>query len=427
MKSTDSSDDLDIKFLDGYIFIPGGFSGSYSKSQNGQYIITWKDGHYAAEESNTDEETDPEEMERDLKFYRRVIEEGGNPEWKERFLKAVEDRIYKEKYDDWRIAFYDVIKSEIPEGGWDKWYDRFTDAMIKNMDKAGDEAIKKIDAMSQDEFEASYKKNIEELDEDNDDDVKSYVWQKGEVVLLQGKKIIFDERFDRPFHGKVANNGTIIIEDVMLVNGSGIMFFAYNNSQKKIIQHHFTAGIKTFAISDDGQYAICQLCHSETIDRSTMALFDLESGKLLWQRIPETWVADSFQFDIEGKAIYLIYENGEKYKYSMTGEFLDKDKRNQHLLKHGTGSQLMEIADKIIPSGNIRADENQINEALNLYNIAAERLKPYPYFLAQAYRKIGEIYENLGKTVETIKYYELALKYNPNIGVKKKLKSLKTK
>jgi tetratricopeptide (TPR) repeat protein len=426
MKSNNSSTDLDVVFSEYYIHLSNGFSGSYSKSKNEQFVIAWKDGHFEATETDTDDEIDIEEMERDLMRYRKVIEDGGNPEWKERFLKAVEEKIYKEKYDDWRMAFYNVIKNEIPESNWDEWYDRFTKAIIEDIDKAAEDAIRKFENMSKAEVEESMHIATEDMAEtDGELETDDLTWQKGEVILLQGQRVIFTERFDRPFIGRVANNGTFIIDDEMVGEDLQSTLWAYKVSGQKLIQHQFSANMTTLDISEDGRYAICQLASSQTDDRSTIALFDLELGKLLWQKIPETWVADSFEFTSKEEVIYLIYENDTKYKYSITGQFLDRDKWYEHLKKQGTGFQLMEIADKLIPDRNISSDGNQISEALNLYSIAAERLKNNPYFCAQVYRKIGEIYENLGDSIKAIKNYELALRCNPNVGVKKKLQALK--
>jgi hypothetical protein len=423
MISNDSSTNLPKRISENYKSLSTFMS--QSKSKNNQYVIAWRDGYYKSEETDSFTVISNEQMEDELKGYRKVIEENGNPEWKERFLKSLKDKIFKDQYDDWRIAFYNVIKDEIPEGSWDEWYDKFTNAIIQEVEKASEEVIKEIQAMGHDKFAASIMENINESD-DYIENEKS-TWQKGEVALFQGNKNVFYERFDRPSTGRVANNGTFIINDGMLGEGLHSTLWAYKVSGQKILQHKFSAFMKTFDISENGQYAICQLYHSETTDRSSIALFDLQSGKLLWQKIPKTWVAESFQFDVENKAIYLIYGNEEKYKYSMTGEFLDNDKWYQHLKNHGSGFQLKGLADKLIPNGKMPVDKNQISEALNLYKIAAERLKDNPYFCAQVHRKIGEIYENLENTFEAINNFELALRYNPNVGVKKKLQALKAK
>lgn len=49
------------------------------------------------------------------------------------------------------------------------------------------------------------------------------------------------------------------------------------------------------------------------------------------------------------------------------------------------------------------------------------------FFRAQAYRKIGEIYESFHDIGNPIINFELALKFNPNVGVKKKLQLLRDK
>jgi hypothetical protein len=48
------------------------------------------------------------------------------------------------------------------------------------------------------------------------------------------------------------------------------------------------------------------------------------------------------------------------------------------------------------------------------------------YFLANAHRKIGEIYELMGKVDKAIAHYEQAQKHNPKVGVIKKTPKVKT-
>ncbi len=108
----------------------------------------------------------------------------------------------------------------------------------------------------------------------------------------------------------------------------------------------------------------------------------------------------------------------------MAGEFLDKDKWYQARLKHGTGYELMEIASQKFAAMGNSANPSIANEVLNLYLLAIEKIDS-EYFLAQAHRKAGEIYELMNKVDKAIFHYELAQKHNPKVGVIKKLQKLK--
>jgi tetratricopeptide (TPR) repeat protein len=426
MKSNNSSTDLDVEFSDYYIYIHSiGFSGSYSKSKNGQYIIAWKDGFFSADEKDIDEDIETEGIGVFIKVIEKAIEDGGTLEWKDRFLKAIEKEIYRVGDAEWMDEFFKIIDKEIDEGSKAEWKDRFIEALVKNVDEVTEATLQKIDEMSEAELKASIIVEEGEFDEDIETDWKN--WQKGKIALLKDEKVIFQDELERPNAGKVANNGTFIINDWTIGEGSKGTFLAFASSGQQVIQHLFSANLYTNGLSDDGQYAICQLYQSETTDRNTIALFDLESGKLLWQKVPETWVADAFEFDTEGNAINLVYENGTKFKYSLSGEFLDKEKWYQHRIQHGTGFELIKIAEGLLTATRNSEAESVAKEALNLYLLAADRLKDSPFFRSQTYRKIGEIYESLHDIGNAIINYELALKLNPNVGVKKKLQALKDK
>jgi tetratricopeptide (TPR) repeat protein len=426
MKSNNSSTDPDVEFSDCHVYVHSiGFSGSYSRSKNGKYIIAWKDGYFKAEGADIEEPVDTEGIEKYIKFVKRVIKEGGNPDWKDRFLKAVEKRIYEVSEVRWMDEFYKIIENEIPEGNQSKWRNRFIDAMIKDVDKAAENAIREIDKKGGAKLAAGI---LVKEDSGNDDVETDWTtWQKGQVVLLRGEAVIYTGEAEQPSIGRVANNGIFIIADAMTGEGSKSTLWAYASSGQKITQHPFSANMKTIGLSDEGRYAICQLFHSETADANTIALVDLESGKLLWQKIPETWVADSFEFDTDNGAIYLVYGEGIKFKYSLGGEFLDKERWYQHRVQNGSGFDLIKIAEGLLNEAGKPIPENAIRDALKLYLLATDRLKSHPYFRAQAYRKIGEIYEGLGDTKNAINNYELALKYNPGVGIKKKLLALKEK
>lgn len=68
--------------------------------------------------------------------------------------------------------------------------------------------------------------------------------------------------------------------------------------------------------------------------------------------------------------------------------------------------------------------EDEAKRVIALFMISVNHLQDYPYFVAKAYRRIGEIYEEIRNIEKTIENFELALKHDPNVGVKKRLKSL---
>jgi outer membrane protein assembly factor BamB len=148
------------------------------------------------------------------------------------------------------------------------------------------------------------------IEEDESTGIKKFM--NGEFLLLENQKLILKGALRRPNNGEVANNGTFIFNDWLGFsggeNGKGLEgdFLAFNKKGKGIINHHYSANLKNNRLSNDGRYAICQTYHSKTSDANTVTCFDLVTGKLLWQKIPETRSADAFKINSEENIIYFF-------------------------------------------------------------------------------------------------------------------------
>jgi len=334
IENDNENKELSVEFGDYWIYISNSlfhFSGSYTKSKNGKYILAWKDN---LQLSDGDE-----------------------------------------------------------------------------MDENDDEAIQDDEKLDKDEEELYARYQEREFKEG--------------FILLEDQKLILKDFFPRPHRGKVANNGTFILNSYIdRSNELKGRFVAYNKEGNELVNHLYSANLGGNGLSNDGRLAVCQTSHSNTSDDNTVTCFDLITGRLLWQRIPETRIADAFEFSSEENIIIFVYNNVGKFRYSITGELLDKERWYQARLKHGSGYELIEIANqKLATMGN---STNLIiaEEVLSLYLMAVKRMDS-DYFLAKAHRKIGEIYELINKVDEAIIHYEQALKYNPKVGVIKRLQKLK--
>jgi len=103
----------------------------------------------------------------------------------------------------------------------------------------------------------------------------------GTYLLAENGSVILDGNAERPNDGKVADNGTFIFNDWMFGTGLRSTFFAFDMTGKAILQHRFAAKLYNNGISNSGEFAVCQLCNSDTKDGSVLAFFDLRNGKLL--------------------------------------------------------------------------------------------------------------------------------------------------
>ena len=150
---------------------------------------------------------------------------------------------------------------------------------------------------------------------------------EGTYVLLDGDKVVSKGRLQRPNDGQVADNGTFVINDWMFGNDLNGTFCAFDRKGRKLVEKLFTANLERSAVSPDGKFAVCQTLASDTEDNSLLSFFDLDTGGVVWQKIPETLGgAKSYEFDVEGRTLYLAYEGLGKFAYSFSGLFLDEER-----------------------------------------------------------------------------------------------------
>lgn len=141
----------------------------------------------------------------------------------------------------------------------------------------------------------------------------------GSYVLLYQGKIICEGNLKRPQHGKVANNGTFILNDRLNWSPppSGT-FYVMDNQNNILLKRSFRANLMTNGLSPDGKYAIC-LTHA-----SSNIFFDVKNNKAK-RLINITQTADYFDIDSENQIIHLV-RSGKKFAISFKGKFVDEEK-----------------------------------------------------------------------------------------------------
>lgn len=144
----------------------------------------------------------------------------------------------------------------------------------------------------------------------------SYVIAKDNVVTLTGN-------LQRPNDGKISNNGNFILNDWLFGEELKGIFYAFDITGKVLIAHTLFANLLNNGISDNGQYAVCQCCNSNSDDSSKLNFFDLRQRKLLWKIKPEVGWANSYYFDCKKSELQLIYKDKGDHHYNFDGHFID--------------------------------------------------------------------------------------------------------
>lgn len=148
----------------------------------------------------------------------------------------------------------------------------------------------------------------------------------GQFVLLEGQDVILKGRMPRPNDGHVANNGTFAVCDWMATGKLNGTFMVVDRNGSHRIAHLFKANLHNCSISNDGQFAVCQTCNADSHDGNKLSLFDVSSGKLLWQVAPTSGWADTYRFDIEKQLLYTCHRTEGEFAYSFEGLFHDTAK-----------------------------------------------------------------------------------------------------
>ncbi|NLE01617.1 MAG: hypothetical protein GX640_17270 [Fibrobacter sp.] len=249
---------------------------------------------------------------------------------------------------------------------------------------------------------------------------------KGSYVLIHNSKPCIIGKLERPSLAKVADNGTFIINDIMFGDNLASVLIIFDNCGNEIIKHRFEAKMFSTGLSECGQYAACQLCFSESEDSGQMALFSLEQRNVLWKARPYPEWVESFDFRLNERLIVNCYSNGRKYKIHLDGSPLETEIYEEDTISNGDLFSAIELLQKRVSvameKGNDKVIYNNRSRFLELVPRAKNADKAYS---AKIYRYIGEIDEYLKDFSKAIANYEMAINYDPKIGVKRKLQALK--
>lgn len=247
---------------------------------------------------------------------------------------------------------------------------------------------------------------------------------RGRYLLLDGKQVISDGSIARPNDGRVANNGTFILNDWGLGEGLGGTFVACDRSGQRLITCRFKANLFNNGLSQDGTLAVCQTCNAyDSDDGSKLALFDLTNGKELGRWIPESGWADSYSFPRPG-VIQLEYTKLGVFCYSWSGEFLDRENWQDARLTRGDYGSAMGMVEEILKSDS----DVQPAAVLRFFRCLDRIEKSIPMSdsktRARARKLRGQCFECEANFEEALRCYQEALALDPRVGAKRRVDQL---
>lgn len=242
---------------------------------------------------------------------------------------------------------------------------------------------------------------------------------KGKYFLLEGKKVLFTGKLERPNGGKIANNGNATVEDWGFGSDLKGAFVALDINGKQLIKRHFQANILNNGISADGRFAACQTANSPgSPDNSILAIFDLTQGKEIGAFSPESGWGDDYEFPGDD-TIILIHRNVGKFRYRMSGEFIDRALWQQAILDKAEVRALYLIKDMLREEGeNISPDRAGMFIG-HLDNVIKNLLPTDTMYRASTLRQKGELLESQNQLIEALSCYDQALSFDPKVGIKR--------
>ncbi|MGB9926934.1 MAG: hypothetical protein ACPK85_00860 [Methanosarcina sp.] len=253
--------------------------------------------------------------------------------------------------------------------------------------------------------------------------------ENGKYILLERGKIKFQAKMKHPVNGIVSNSGAFILSNLTSKNMYGV-FHIINLNGEILIKQRCKAKLGQTGISDDGNFAVCQALESTSkADSCKLFFFDIKNKKLLWKKVPETlgselnW-PESYRFDIKKKTLYLIHEKNRIYRYTFEGTLIDSKLYRDYRINNGSDIEFLEALKEL----KVELSSNPNPQDYNSLIIPLEkRLKRFSdkHTKSNIHRALGEILFLQNNNTEAIKHFEVALKLNPRVGVKRTLEKLK--
>ncbi|SPP97826.1 conserved protein of unknown function [Bradyrhizobium vignae] len=246
--------------------------------------------------------------------------------------------------------------------------------------------------------------------------------RRGRWIILDGGKVKAEGVLPRPNDGKVADNGTFILNDWRSIeNLSGTFAGLLRATARPLFARSFKANLFNNGLSADGRWAVCQTANAPHEDGGRLFIFDLHTMTEIGAFQPESGWASDYRFSPDGQTILLGYQDGRRFAYKMDGTFLDRSTWLASGLRNGELFIIERILSEVDgkPSPLIELLLPAIDLAL-----ASDRYRD-PRSQARGHRLRGACFDRNGDLAEAAASYERALALDSKVGVKRRLDQIR--
>ena len=241
----------------------------------------------------------------------------------------------------------------------------------------------------------------------------------GRYLLIDGDTVAVDGNMERPQDGKVADNGTFILNDWGDSQQLSGTFHGFRCDGSPIVSRRYSANLLNNGLARDGRLAVCQTCNAPgSPDSSILTIFDLAAGTEIASWTAESGWAKGYEFPEGGTRVRMLRGDRPSLDYALTGEFLDRRLWLEDEVRRGTLCVIRKALAEGESATGLRFEDLRVGVRRALAG-GDDR------FEAEAWRLLGEIEESAGHAGAALDAYDRALAVNPKVGVAKRAAALR--
>lgn len=242
---------------------------------------------------------------------------------------------------------------------------------------------------------------------------------EGRYLLIDGDRVAVDGKMERPQDGKVADNGTFILNDWGDSQQLSGTFHAFRGDGSLILSRTYAANLLNNGLARDGRLAACQTCNApKSADSSILTIVDLTAGAEVVRWTAESGWAQGYEFPASGDRIRMLRADRPSLDYSLTGDFIDRRVWLEDEVRRGTLHVIRKAMAECKAANGLTFEDLRAGVRRALADGDGR-------FEAEAWRLLGEIEESAGNARSALEAYERALAVNPKVGVAKRAAALR--
>ncbi|UCS95417.1 hypothetical protein KZP23_10575 [Echinicola marina] len=243
--------------------------------------------------------------------------------------------------------------------------------------------------------------------------------KRGKLALIKNNKLVYKKSVSRPNDCLVSNDGIVICCDWINYDGdpSG-RFIIFDSEGNQIFTLKTRANLGLCAISEDSQYAVFETHNMDNIHGDKLFIIDVPKADVIKKLVRPCGIKELDIYSVS-KEISILNSDDYEVIIDFEGRQTNIEDYENQVRKKGNIRDVLSLYNGI-PQNKKFSDPRYI-ELINKAVDSEDKI----YGLDQIFRNLGEFYEEKGDIKKTVENWEIAIKINPKVGVKRRLTSYK--